>query len=36
MELRWVAYGLIVLIVFLGFSGIYFAIRLWQKPMEKG
>ena len=34
MELRWVAYGLITLIVLLSFFSLYLAIRMRPEPIE--
>ena len=34
MEFKWVAYGLITLILLRGFSSLYLAVRMWREPIE--
>jgi len=34
MEINWLAYDLITMLVTILFVGMYVAIRMWREPME--
>lgn len=34
MEVKWVMYALLTLLVALGFTGLYFGFRIWKEPVD--